>query len=323
MPGLHFLPNKQIFSNPQPLLLASMLYCSSMRGSPEYAPLAAGYFEVLCAAIGKLSVPGTELSIPSNDPVAAEPIAFHSVLALVLSALLSEAHVRETGLWISLAYSLILEHCPPQIDEKCYDWRGMYQGIQIVSFEHASLHLTCPVVPLEPPLPALQIPLQDPLYRLSRMMHTGLSRFAGRGLPTIWSCFTGKLVSDTASMFPFTPVDAAVIRDWARSLDDWLVEFTKAGDEVDPHQRTLVFRQYVLHRLVVLSIYHPARGCNLHSSSITINEQHELLFSARATLRLHLNDKSIWSNWDLVLITWAALIVMQGVDAGFGEADGM
>jgi hypothetical protein len=116
-------------------------------------------------------------------------------------------------------------------------------------------------------------------------------------------------------------VDAAVIRDWARNLDDWLMEFTKHGDELDSQRKT-VFRQYVLHRLVVLSIYHPAKGCNLRSNSISINEQHELLVSARATLKLHYNDKSIWANWDLVIISWAALIVIHGIEAGVGEPDG-
>lgn len=298
-----------------------MLYCSSIRGSPEHAVLAPGYFKVMSCAIAQLSIPGSELAIPFDDPAIAEAIAFHSVLGLVLASLLNEAKVRETGLWISIAYNLILEHCPPQIDENIFDWPKIFKGVQIVDLEHASLHLTCPVVPIEPPFPALQIPHHDPLYRLSRMMHTGLSRFSGRGLPTIWSCFTMNLGVVFPSAIPFTPIDAAVIRDWARSLDDWLVEFAKTGDESD-HQRTLVFRQYVLHRLVVLSIYHPARGCNLHSNSITLHEQHELLVSARATLKLHLNDKSIWANWDLVVITWAALIVLQGIEAGAGEPDG-
>ncbi|KAJ6781653.1 hypothetical protein PWT90_01403 [Aphanocladium album] len=292
----------------------------TIRGSAEHAALAPGYFKVLSCAIAQLSIPGSELAIPFDNPATSEAIAFHSVLGLVLASLLNEANVRETGLWISIAYNLILEHCPPQIDENIFDWPKIFKGVQIVDLEHASLHLTCPVVPIEPPFPALQIPHHDPLYRLSRMMHTGLSRFSGRGLPTIWSCFTNKFGSGVPSSIPFTPIDAAVIRDWARSLDDWLVEFAKAGDETD-HQRTLVFRQYVLHRLVVLSIYHPARGCNLQSNSITMHEQHELLVSARATLKLHLNDKSIWSNWDLVMITWAALIVLQGVEAGAGEQD--
>ncbi|KAM3553420.1 hypothetical protein MY1884_006682 [Beauveria asiatica] len=320
MPGLHFLPSKQIFSAPQPLLLASMLYCSSIRGSAEHTALAPGYFRVLSCAISQLSIPGSELAIPFGNPATSEAIAFHSVLGLVLASLLNEAKVRETGLWISTAYNLILEHCPSQIDEDVFDWPKILKGVQIVDLEHASLHLTCPVVPIEPPFAALQIPHHDPLYRLSRMMHTGLSRFCGRGLPTVWSCITRNTSTSAPPCIPFTPIDAAVIRDWARNLDDWLVEFAKTGNITD-EQRTPVFRQHALHRLVVLSIYHPARGCNLQSNSITLHEQHELLVSARATLKLHLNDKSIWSNWDLVMITWAALIVLQGVEAGAGEQD--
>ncbi|EGX88272.1 Fungal transcriptional regulatory protein [Cordyceps militaris CM01] len=320
MPGLHFFPGKQIFSSPQPLLLASMLYCSSIRGAAEHAALAPSYLAVLSCAIAQLSIPGSELAIPFDDAASSEASAFQAVLGLVLASLLSEARVRETGLWIAVAYRLILEHCPPQTDAAVFDWPALLKGVQIVDLEHASLHLTCPIVPMEPPCPALQIPHHDPLYRLSRMMHTGLSRFSGRGLPPIWSCFTGNSGTGAPSPIAFTPIDAAVIRDWARSLDDWLVEFAKTGDETD-EQRTLVFRQYVLHRLVVLSIYHPARGCSLQSNGITLHEQHELLVSARATLKLHLNDKSIWSNWDLVMITWAALIVMHGIEAGAGEQD--
>ncbi len=99
------------------------------------------------------------------------------------------------------------------------------------------------------------------------------------------------------------------------------MEFSNSGGESE-QGRHLVFRQYVLHRLVVLSIYHPARGCNLWSNSITPAEQHELLLSARATLKLHLHDDSIWSNWDIIMITWAALIVLQGIEGNLGEPDG-
>jgi hypothetical protein len=56
------------------------------------------------------------------------------------------------------------------------------------------------------------------------MMHNGLSHFAGRGLPTIWSVMTSSQAEvDGAPVFPFTDRDAQVIREWARSLDDWLV----------------------------------------------------------------------------------------------------
>lgn len=278
------------------------------------------YFAVLCNAIAQLSIPGSEISQPPENSDAAEEWAFQSVLGIVLAGLLTEANVRETGIWISIAYRLILEHCPPCVDGS-REWKKLFSGVQIVDLEHASLHMSCPVIPIEAPFPALRIPSQDQLYRLSRMMHTGLTHFTGRGLPTIWSCFTNNPPETINSTSPFSPVDAAVIRDWARQLDDWLIEFSSgvSGTEQD---RALAFRQYVLHRLVVLSIYHPARGCNLYSTSVTPKEQYELLLSARATLKLHVNDRSIWSNWDLVMITWAALIVIQALESGAGEPDG-
>ncbi|CRG84304.1 hypothetical protein PISL3812_01605 [Talaromyces islandicus] len=318
MPGLHFMPRKQIFSAPQPLLLASILYCSSSRGPPDMEEIAPHYFVVLCNAIAQLCIPCSEISTIPPD---SEEWAFQTILGIVIAGLLTEATVRETGVWISIAYRLIMEHCPAHIDETSREWRKLFSGVQILDLEHASLHLSCPVIPIESPLPRLQTSHQDQLYRLSRMMHTGLTHFTGRGLPTIWSCFTGQ-VSATANMAnKFTAIDAAVIRDWARQLDEWLVEFSTESEGSQEDLR-VVFRQYVLHRLVVLSIYHPARGFDPWSNSITPQEQHELLLSARATLKLHSHDDSIWSNWDLVMITWAALIVVQGIEGGAGEPDG-
>ncbi|KAF6835736.1 C6 finger domain-containing protein [Colletotrichum musicola] len=329
MPGLHFLPTKQTFSSPRPLMLASMLYCSSIRGLPEVAVLAPDYFTVLCGAIAQLCVPQSEIGRAPEDPESAEEWAFQSVLGVILAGLLREAVVKETGLWISLAYRLILEHCPSSVDERSREWRRLFSGLQIVDLEHASIHLSCPVIPIEAPLPRLKIPMQDQLYRLSRMMHTGLTHFTGRGLPTIWSCFAENPPGgvqqphpdpDPAASSSFSGVDGAVIRDWARQLDDWLVEFGDKDFESE-HEKKLVFRQYVLHRLLVLSIYHPARGCDLFSNAATPREQHELLLSARAAVKLQICDGAIWSNWDLVMITWAAMIVLQGVDGGVGEPD--
>ncbi|EFX05176.1 hypothetical protein CMQ_1812 [Grosmannia clavigera kw1407] len=348
MPGLHFMPRKQTFSVPQPLLVASILYCSSIRGPPDMAAdLAPHYFTVLCNAIAQLSVPESSMGRPyprggssTATTDAYEEWAFQTVLGIVLAGLLAEASVTVTGLWISVAYRLILEHCPA--DQALLaanndggggarEWRKLFSGVQIVDLEHASLHLSCPVIPIECPLPALSVGVRDQLYRLSRMMHTGLTHFTGRGLPTIWSVFTGNSSNGNGSgngiistaTPAFTAVDAAVIRDWAHQLDGWLVEFSSMSDDSASTalDRQVVFRQYVLHRLVVLSIYHPARGCDLWSNGITPQEQRELLLSARATLKLHLHDDSIWSNWDLVMITWAALIVVQGVEGGVGEAD--
>ncbi|GAM42821.1 hypothetical protein TCE0_044f17142 [Talaromyces pinophilus] len=234
MPGLHFMPRRQTFSAPQPILLASILYCSSMRGPPDMADIAPHYFTILCNAIAQLCIPGSAIG---QTPADSEEWAFQTVLGIVIAGLLTEATVRETGIWISIAYRLILEHCPAHIDETSREWH------------------------------------------------------------------------------------AAVIRDWARQLDEWLVDFSQGHEGTDQDLK-LVFRQYVLHRLVVLSIYHPGRGCDLWSNSITPKEQYELLLSARATLKLHLHDDSIWSNWDLIMITWAALIVVQGIEGGAGDPDG-
>ncbi|KAK7430425.1 hypothetical protein QQZ08_002944 [Neonectria magnoliae] len=320
MLGLHFLPSKQTFSSPTPLLLASMLYCSSTRGSNDVAVIASDYFAVLCNAIAQLCMPSSAIGQDSRNPARVEEWAFQTILGIILAGLLREGISKETGIWISIAYRLILEHCPPIMDERSLEWQRLFTGLQIVDLEHASIHLSCPAVPIIAPFPRLRISMQDQLYRLSRMMHTGLTHFTGRGLPTIWSCFSGELSAAVDPSVSFSDVDAAVIRDWARQLDDWLVEFGARTDEPE-NERKLVFRQYVLHRVLVLSIYLPARGSDLFSDT-TPKEQHELLVSARAAVKLQLADSSIWSNFDLVVITWAALIVMQGVEDGVGEPDG-
>lgn len=77
--------------------------------------------------------------------------------------------------------------------------------------------------------------------------------------------------------------------------DGSIGHFTSESD------RRVVFRQYILHRLLVLSIYHPARGFNLFATSTTSSERHELLVSTRAALKMQFDDKSIWTNWDLVV----------------------
>lgn len=314
------MPSRQVFTAPCPLLLSSMLYCSSIRGPREITELAPQYFVVLCHAMAQLSIPDTPINQVPQQSLPAEEWAFQTILAIVLAGLLCEATTRETGVWISIAYRLILDHCPPWVDERSREWRKLFSGVQIVDLEHASLHLACPVIPANAPLQTLQTAASDQLSRLSRIMHAGLTHFTGRGLPTIWSCFTQEPLRLDNSSITFNSTDAAVIRDWARQLDDWLVEFSSNEDSLN--DRVLVFRQYILHRLLVLSIYHPARGCNLYSQSISPREQNELLVSARAALQLHANDKTIWSNWDLVMISWAATIVMQGLEGGFGEENG-
>ena len=140
--------------------------------------IAPHYFTVLSNAISQLCIPGSEFR---KTPENAEEWAFQTVLGIVLAGLLTEANIRETGIWISVAYRLVLEHCPAHVDETFREWRGLFSGLQIVDLEHASLHLSCPVIPIDSPIPGLQVSHRDQLYRLSRMMHTGLTHFGRRG----------------------------------------------------------------------------------------------------------------------------------------------
>ncbi|KAG5788685.1 hypothetical protein H9Q69_012241 [Fusarium xylarioides] len=323
MPGLHFMPDKQTFSTPQPILLASILYCSSSRGPPDVLEIAPQFFTVLCNAIAQLSIPSSEIGTPRESTVSQEEWVFQTALGIVLAGLLTEGNIKETGNWIAVGYRLMLDYCPAHVDDTSREWRKLFSGIQIVDLEHSSIYLSCPVIPIVAPLPILRMSPLDQLYKLSRMMHTGLSHFTGRRLPTIWSCFQESSLSYHGSATSFTAIDGILIKDWAKQLDEWLQEFKGKMTEPDDQSSKLVLRQYVLHRLLVLSIYHPARSGNLWAHSITSNEQEELLLSARATLKLHQHDDSIWANWDLIMITWAALIVLQGLQGGVGEIDDM
>ncbi|KIM92782.1 hypothetical protein OIDMADRAFT_139064, partial [Oidiodendron maius Zn] len=320
MPGLHFLPTKQTFSAPNPLLLASMLYVSSLRHSEaEMAELSSEYFMVMCEAIAQLTLPQPDEATAKIPASAQEENAFQDVLGIILAGLTCEASAKSTGIWISIGYRLVLESCPREADVRSREWQRLFSGLQIIDLEHASLHMSCPIIPLHPPLPRLHISPDDDINSLSQMMHMGLTHFTGRGIPSIWSWFTTASEKSTLTS-PFTPVDAAVIRDWATQLDRWLSRFTSASSAgKSEHDRKLIFRQYILHRLLVLSIYHPARGFNLFSTSTTAGEQKELLVSARAALKMQVDDKSVWANWDFVMITWAALLVLQGIEGGVGE----
>ncbi len=130
MPGLHFLPNTRSFHSPNPLLLASMLYTSSVRGSEEVAQLAPDYFRVVCWAIAHVSIPDTPGlgAGPQENP---ENWAFQTVLGIVLVGLITEASTRVTGIWISVGYRLILEHSPSRIDETSQEWTKLFSGLQV------------------------------------------------------------------------------------------------------------------------------------------------------------------------------------------------
>jgi hypothetical protein len=139
MPGLHFLSKQKTSSTPTPLLLAAILYVSALHHpSTEFAALAPGYFVATCNAIAELAVP-TQASArvhegnvsSGNTKLKEEQRGFQNVLGLILAGLISEAFIETTGLWISMGYRLTLDHCPVHIDERSYEWRGLFSGLQV------------------------------------------------------------------------------------------------------------------------------------------------------------------------------------------------
>jgi hypothetical protein len=141
MPGLHFLPNQQSFTSPTPLLLSSMLYVSALHHpSPELALLATDYFIVMCGAIAELSIPALEAPRGEIQGQAAkesaaqiEEWAFQDVLGLLLACLSADSSIRTTGIWISIGFRLVIEHCPIQVDDRSREWQKLFSGLQVHS----------------------------------------------------------------------------------------------------------------------------------------------------------------------------------------------
>ncbi|KAJ5175266.1 uncharacterized protein N7482_001143 [Penicillium canariense] len=338
LPLLHFLKDQDAFAKPTPLLLASVLYISALHHqSSELGAMESGYFAATCSAIAELVTPRVRPDSFVRDQFRADgkwaasvqskkDKAFHNILGLIMASLSSEAYIDATGSWIAIAYRIWLDHCPSELDHSTPDWRGLFSGLQVIDIEHASMHMSYPLLPRQPPSPSIQrLDSQQPnaFQGLADMMHYGLSHFVGRGLPTIWCSINEDLSGHThISQSSFTEHDSEVIRLWARKLDDWLVLYNGASQPTpSDRQGILILLQYHLHKLYVLSIYYPARGFDLSSANITPVERHELLVSARTVLRLRQDDASIWSNWDLIMITWAAILLLRGVEDGMTHQD--
>jgi hypothetical protein len=143
MEGLHFQSESEAFKNPTPLLLVATLYVSALHhASGELAALAPAYFQAACGAIAELSIP-EGLTRPGMapfgsliPPLAAEQKAFQNVLGLILAGLVSEAFVHLTGIWITMGYRLVLDHCPVYIDESANKWRQLFSGLQVIFPRH-------------------------------------------------------------------------------------------------------------------------------------------------------------------------------------------
>ncbi|KAJ5300834.1 uncharacterized protein N7443_005836 [Penicillium atrosanguineum] len=335
LPLLHFLKDRDAFASPTPLLLASILYISALHSrSSELAAMESGYFAATCSTIAELVTPSLDLGSKfaethtgkQDSPQIKKYKAFHNIIGLIMASLSSEAYIEATGSWIAMAYRLWLDNCPSELETYTPDWRGLFSGLQVIDIEHASMHMSYPLLPRQPPTPGIQrldSHQGNAFQGLAEMMHYGLSHFVGRGLPTIW-CSINAECAERAPVprNPFTEHDSEVIRLWARKLDDWLVRYNGASQpSPSDRQGILILLQYHLHKLYVLSIYHPARGFDISLANISPAERHELLVSARAVLRLRQDDASIWSNWDLIMITWAAILLLRGVEDGMTHQD--
>lgn len=140
LPLLHFVQDQSVLVSPSPLLLASVLYISAVHSPlPELASLAGGYFTAICSAISELVVPsarpgtsgwtGSHISSSSS----AEHTVFQDILGLIMASLSCEAYIETTDKWIALAYRLLLDHCPSNLEDATYDWRRLFSGIQVCS----------------------------------------------------------------------------------------------------------------------------------------------------------------------------------------------
>lgn len=145
LPLLHFLADRKVFSRPTPLLLASILYISTLhRSSSESGAQAPEYFAATCNAIAELVMPPPSLGL-ALDPLGPqeknlrtrlpaekeEERVFNNILGLIMASLSSEAFVETTGTWIAIGYRLLLDHCPHQVQETGHDWRGLFSGLQV------------------------------------------------------------------------------------------------------------------------------------------------------------------------------------------------
>jgi hypothetical protein len=133
------LADRKTFFTPTPLLLASILYISSLHhNSAEYASLAPGYFAATCSAIADLVIPSPAFDLGNSDDFEfkADEIAFNDILGLIMASLSSEAFIDATGSWISIGYRLLLDHCP-HMERGPLDWKGLFSGLQVTFFSFA------------------------------------------------------------------------------------------------------------------------------------------------------------------------------------------
>ena len=130
MPALHLSTQRIFQDRPTPLLLASVLYAASMQHPlAEYARLSSFYRHSAVHAIA-------ELVKPRPSPAQYNDMEdLHNALGIIITGLLSEAWVSETGAWIAIAYHLIINASSRsfrvEAKVKTEEWRGVYEGLRV------------------------------------------------------------------------------------------------------------------------------------------------------------------------------------------------
>jgi hypothetical protein len=95
----------------------------------EYARMSAFYRHAAVHAIA-------ELVKPQASPERYNDMEdLHNVLGIIITGLMSEAWVSETGAWIAIAYHLILNASASshriEGKVKAEEWRGLYEGLRV------------------------------------------------------------------------------------------------------------------------------------------------------------------------------------------------
>lgn len=127
MPPLHFSTHQVFLDRPTPILLASVLYAASMQHPlTECAQLAPFYRTAAARAIAELAIPSEHAEAERTD---AEDL--HNALGIIITGIMSEAWVETTGVWISMAYQMILSGATRSVGARSIEWRGLYEGLRV------------------------------------------------------------------------------------------------------------------------------------------------------------------------------------------------
>ncbi|WWD16289.1 hypothetical protein CI109_100715 [Kwoniella shandongensis] len=330
MPGLHFFSGQVSFTHPTPLLAVSILYVAAAHyPSADLASFQPIYLRAFCRAVGSLTIP--DLGKPSGDistpfcshDSGASSDKFDDVLGIILVGLLAIGWVDTVGMWVNVAYRLLLDGMAMERGKRQEEWKGLWEGLRTIELEHSSLHLVCPalpVVPPDPPFPSTQESATSSsnaagaIGELLQVMQVRMPRFVGRGLPTVWE--TVCCPPDRRKTQVQTKVDdLQAIQSWAGEIDQWYARHAPQNVNANMYVRSVILLNYHLHKLFVLSIFLPLRGVN----SVSFNERKALLESSRLVLQIQGAGFEVWSGWDLVILTQASLILLSSVATGTSD----